>query len=425
MTKKQTMSLDEALQVILATDGDNPLRQMLEWMVQQALEHEMNGHLGADRYERSDERLGYRNGHKPRVFTTAVGDLELLTPQDRDGTFSTALFERYQRSDKALALSLMEMYVQGVSTRKVASITETLCGRSFSSQQVSKLAAELDEILEAWRTRRLDGEAYPYLFADATYQKVRENGRVVSKGMLIVMGINTLGRREILSVGIADTENTTTWSDTFRDLKRKGLSGVLLVTSDHHEGIKAAVARYFQGASWQRCQFHFMQNILPLCPKRERKALHTALRAAFDSEDLDSANRLTNEIIIRWAETNPALADRIEEGMVDALACFYFPPSHRKKIRTSNMLEWLNGQLRKRTRVVRIFPNEASCMRLMTALAMEQSEEWETSPRRYMDIDKLEDWVMDNNMHVPWLEGPGVWPFDEPAPAPDEEPAKA
>jgi transposase-like protein len=425
MAKKQSMTLEQALQVILAADGDNPLRQMLEAAVQGALELEMNGHLGADRYERCGARLGYRNGHRPRVFTAAVGDLNLLIPQDRDGTFSTALFERYQRSDKALALAMMEMYLQGVSTRKVASITETLCGRTFSSQLVSKLTAELDQILTGWRTRRLDGEAYPYLFADATYQKVRENGRVVSKGMLLVMGINTLGRREILSVGIADTENAVTWSDTFRDLKERGLTGVLLVTSDHHEGIKAAVSRYFQGASWQRCQFHFMQNVLPLCPKRERKALHTALRAAFDSEDLDGANRLTNEIIIRWAETKPALADRIEEGMVDALACFHFPPSHRKKIRTSNMLEWLNGQLRKRTRVVRIFPNEASCMRLMTALAMEQSEEWETSPRRYMDIDKLEDWVIENNMQVPWLEGPGVWPFDEPAPAPDGEPAKA
>lgn len=425
MAKKQSMPLDEALQVILATDGDNPLRQMLEWMVQQALEHEMGEHLGADRYERSSERLGYRNGHKPRVFTTAVGDLNLLIPQDRDGTFSTALFERYQRSDKALTLAMMEMYLQGVSTRKVAAITETLCGRTFSSQLVSKLTAELDEVLTAWRTRRLDGESYPYLFADATYQKVRDSGRVVSKGMLLVMGINTLGRREILSVGIADTENATTWSDTFRDLKERGLTGVLLVTSDHHEGIKAAVSRYFQGATWQRCQFHFMQNVLPLCPKRERKALRSALRAAFDSEDLEGANRLTNEIIIRWQKTKPALADRIEEGMVDALACFYFPSSHRKKIRTSNMLEWLNGELRKRTRVVRIFPNEASALRLITALAMERSEDWETSPRRYMDIDKLEDWVIENNMRVPWLEGPGVWPFDEPAPAPDGEPLKA
>jgi transposase-like protein len=240
------MTLEQALQVILAADGDNPLRQMLEWMVQQALELEMGEHLGADHYERSEERLGYRNGHRPRVFTTTVGDLDLLTPQDRDGTFSTSLFERYQRSDKALALAMMEMYIQGVSTRNVASITETLCGRSFSGQQVSKLAADLDEVLTAWRTRRLDGEAYPYLFADATYQKVRENGRVVSKGMLLVMGINTLGRREILSVGIADTENAVTWSDTFRDLKRRGLSGVLMVISDDHEGIKAAASRHFQ-----------------------------------------------------------------------------------------------------------------------------------------------------------------------------------
>jgi putative transposase len=424
MAKKQSMTLEEALQVVLAAEADNPLRQMLEWMVQQALELEMGEHLGADPYERSKERLGYRNGHRPRVFTTAVGDLNLLIPQDRDGTFSTSLFERYQRCDKALALSMMEMYLQGVSTRKVASITETLCGRSFSSQQVSRLAAELDEILEEWRTRSLRGEVYPYIFADATYQKVRENGRVVSKGVLIVMGINTQGRREILSVRIADTENATTWSDTFRDLKERGLTGVLLVTSDDHEGLKAAVNRHFQGSSWQRCQFHFMQNVLPLCSKSERRALRVSLRAVFDAEDIDSANRLVNEILIRWQEKKPAIADRIEEGMMDALTCFHFPPAHRKKIRTSNVLEWLNGQLRKRTRVVRIFPNEASALRLVTALAMEQSEEWETSPRRYVDIGRLEDWAIERGVSArSWV--PIDWPFDDLVASTEEEPEKA
>lgn len=426
MAKKQSMSLDQALQVILATDGDNPLRQMLEFMVQSALEHEMAEHLGADRYERSDERLGYRNGHKPRVFTTAVGDLDLLVPQDRDGTFSTALFERYQRSDKALALSLMEMYVQGVSTRKVASITETLCGRSFSSQQVSKLASELDEKLEAWRTRRLDNDAYPYLFVDAMYQKVRENSRVVSKGILVVMGVNTSEKREILSVRIADTENATTWSDTFRDLKERGLTGVLMVTSDDHEGIKAAVGRYFQGASWQRCQFHFIQNVLPLAAKGERKHLHARLREVFDSDDMAMALSHGRETVEFYAEKRPKIAEKIEEGIEDALACFYFPPAHRKRIRTTNALERLNEELRRRTRVVRIFPSEASALRLITALAVEQSEEWETG-RRYLDLGKLEDWVdLERKMDVPWLKGERPWPFDEPVePVPDKEPTRA
>ena len=330
MAKKQSMTFEEALQVILSSEGDNPLRQMLELATQGALECEMSEHVGAKPYERSEGRTGYRNGHRVRILTTAVGDLNLLVPRDRDGTFQTSLFERYQRSDKAFVLALMEMYLKGVSTRKVADITEKLCGKCFSSQQVSKLVRELDRTILQWRQRPLEGN-YPYLLVDARYEKVRSGGRVVSKGILIALGINEDGMREILDVEIADTENATTWSDLFKRLKKRGLSGVLLVTSDDHEGIKAAVGRHFQGASWQRCQFHFMQNILPLCPKRDRKALHTALRAAFDSEDLGGANRLTNEIIIRWAETKPALADRIEEGMVDALACFSFrPPTGRR-----------------------------------------------------------------------------------------------
>jgi putative transposase len=427
MAKNKSMPLDQALQVILASDGENPLRQMLEWMVQQALEHEMSAHLGAEPYERNNERLGYRNGHRTRVFTTRVGDLELLIPQDRDGTFSTALFERYQRSEKALALSLMEMYVQGVSTRNVKAITEKLCGKSFSSQQVSKLASELDERLTAWRTRSLEGEAYPYLWVDATYQKVRHSGRVVSMGVLIVMGTNTLGKREILSVEIADTENATTWSDTFRDLKERGLTGVLIVTSDDHEGIKAAVGRHFQGACWQRCQFHFLQNVLPLSPRSERKHLHRRLREVFDADDMEMALSRARQTVEFYSEEHPKIAERIEEGVEDTLACFNFPPAHRKKLRTTNPLERLNEELRRRTRVVRIFPGEASALRLITALAVEQSEDWETSPRRYLDLDKLEDWVdLEKKLDVPWLKEPRPWPFDEPGePAPVEEPSRA
>lgn len=426
MANNKRMPLDEALQVILAADDDNPFRMMLEWMAQQALEHEMTEHLGAESYERSDERLGYRNGHRERVFTTQVGDLNLLIPLDRDGTFSTVLFQRFQRSEKALTLSLMEMYVQGVSTRKVKEITEKLCGKSFSSQLVSKLAGELDEMLTEWRTRHLAGQAYPYLFADATYQKVRENGRVVSKGILMVMGTNWDGRREILSVEIADTENATTWSEVFRDLKERGVSGVICVTSDDHQGIKAAVSRYFQGASWQRCHFHFMQNVLPLAPKGLRRSLRTALRAVFDSGDLQEAQGLARQVIDRWEGIKPAIADRIEDGIDDCLACFHFPQAHRKRIRTSNMLEWLNGELRRRTRVVRIFPNQASALRLISALAMERSEEWETG-RRYLDMGKLEDWVdPERKGDVPWLKSDSeeapedTGPFDKVPGAPSE-----
>ena len=403
MAKKQSMTFEEALQVILSSEGDNPLRQMLELATQGALECEMSEHVGAKPYERSEGRAGYRNGHRVRILTTAVGDLNLLVPQDRDGTFQTSLFERYQRSDKAFVLALMEMYLKGVSTRKVADITEKLCGKCFSSQQVSKLVRELDRTILQWRQRPLEGN-YPYLLVDARYEKVRSGGRVVSKGILIALGINEDGMREILDVEIADTENATTWSDLFKRLKKRGLSGVLLVTSDDHEGIKAAVCRHFQGASWQRCQFHFLRNVLPLATRHQRKVLHSDLRSIFDSPDADTAWRRINDVLSNWRDLKPEVAEKIEEEIEETCAVLAFPQSHRKRIRTTNALERLNQELRRRTRVARIFPNEASALRLITALAIEQSEEWETG-RQYLDASLLEGWSFEQERE---------WPFDEP-----------
>lgn len=387
MAKKKSMTMEEALQVILASEGDNPLRMMLEYMVQASLEAEMTAHLGAENYERSQERTGYRNGHKPRIFTTAVGDLSLMVPQDRDGTFSPSLFARYQRSDKALVLALMEMYVQGVSTRKVARITEKLCGRSFSSQLVSQLAQDLDEKLALWRERPIEGD-HPYLIADARYDKVRCAGRVTSMGVLMVMAVNSEGKRTILAVEVADTENAGTWSELFCGLRDRGLSGVKLVTSDDHKGIKAAVARHFQGASWQRCQCHFMKNMLDMVAKGDKAALHADLRAVFDAQDPVTVNLRTKELLGKWICKRNDVADKIEEDIEDCLSCFHFPSAHRKRLRTTNALERLNQELKRRTRVVRIFPNRDSLLRLSSALAMEQAEEWETGCR-YLDIGLL------------------------------------
>lgn len=402
MAKKQRMTFEEALQVVLASNGDNPLRQMLQIAFQEALEYEMADHLGAKPYERTDERKGYRNGHRVRILTTAVGDLTLLVPQDREGTFQTSLFERYQRSDKAFVLALMEMYVKGVSTRKVADITEKLCGKSFSSQQVSRLARELDAKISEWRDRPLSGD-YPYLIVDARYEKVRSGGRVVSMGILAVLGINEGGMREILSIEVADTENSTTWSDLFKRLKKRGLKGVLLVTSDDHEGIKAAVGRHLQGASWQRCQFHFLRNVLPLATRAQRRILHSDMRTIFDSPDVETAWRRINEVLSNWHDINPAVAEKIEEGIEETTSVLSFPGPHRKRIRTTNALERLNQEIRRRTRVVRIFPNEASALRLIATLAIEQSEEWETG-RQYLDVSLLEGWTFEKD----------EWPFDEP-----------
>jgi transposase-like protein len=406
---------------------------MLEWMVQQALEHEMTEHLGAESYERSEERLGYRNGHRQRVFTTRLGDLELLIPLDRDGTFSTSLFERYQRSEKALVLSLMEMYVQGVSTRKVKGITEKLCGRAFSASLVSELAKGLDEKVEDWQNRTLG--AYPYLIVDATYQKVRRGGRVISQGVLIVLGIDSEGMREILEVRVADTENETTWSDLFRDLKRRGLKDVQLVTSDDHEGIKAGVKRYFQGASWQRCQCHFTKNVLALATKGQKTELKADLRAIFNSDDMNDLLSRLEETVHKWSEKRPAVADKLDEEIVDCLAVFCFPGPHRKRLRTTNALERFNEEIRRRTRVLRIFPNEHSCLRLIATLSMEQSEDWD---RRYLDMSLLKEWSplddelsrgmlkMTEGLDETSLAGQlaslvPAWPFDKPVPAGDSK----
>jgi transposase-like protein len=238
---------------------DDPgfLREIVERVVQELLEAEMTEHVGAAPYERSVARSGQRNGHKPRTLRTRVGTLNLAVPQDREGTFSTRLFARYQRNEKALVLALMEMYVEGVSTRKVKDITEALCGTSFSKSLVSSLAGRLDAELEAWRNRRLETAAYPYLFVDARYEKARVDGRVVSQGVLVASAVRELdGLREILAVEVADTESEATYQQLFRALKARGLKGVELVVSDEHAGLKAAVARHFQGASWQRCQVH-------------------------------------------------------------------------------------------------------------------------------------------------------------------------
>ena len=443
MARKKRIQMNEALETILRSGTDNPFRDLLEVTVQKALEMEMSAHLGAEAYERSDLRAGYRSGHRERVFTTRLGDIELLIPQDRDGTFSTALFERYERSEKALCLAMMEMYVQGVSTRKVKAVTEELCGRSFSHQQVSELASALDEKVTEWRTRPLD-DPYPYLIVDATYQKVRKGGRVVSQGVLIAMGVNSEnGMREILAVEIADTENETTWSDLFRDLKERGLSDVQLVTSDDHEGIKKAVGRHFQGASWQRCQCHFTKNVLSLATKGQKAELKADLRAIFDSDDFETLHWRLESIMDKWSEMRPRVADKIDEEIIDCLAVFCFPSAHRKRTRTTNALERLNEEIRRRTRVARIFPNEASCLRLIATLAMEQSEDW--GERRYLDMSLLEEWAplddefsravlkMTEGIDETGLAGSlsslipeRPWPFDEkPGPSPVGEPVKA
>ncbi len=372
---------------------DDPtfLKEIVERVVQELLEAEMSEHIGAAPYERNVTRTGHRNGHKPRTLRTRVGTLNLLVPQDREGTFSTGLFSRYQRNEKALVLALMEMYVEGVSTRKVKDITEELCGTSFSKSLVSSLAGSLDSELSAWRSRPLEAAAYPYLFVDARYEKARVDGRVVSQGVLVVSGVRDDGFREILAVEVADTESEATYQELFRSLKGRGLKGVELVVSDDHKGLKAAVERHFQGASHQRCQVHYARNLLGMVGVTRRKGLAADLRAIFAAPDGRSALGLASSVAKKWREKgHEKVAEHIEEHVEECLSCLAFPESHRRRIRTTNGLERLNQEIKRRTRVVRIFPTRQACLRLVSALAVEQSEEWLTG-RRYLDMEELRE----------------------------------
>lgn len=388
MTQKKDNASCPSLQEALINDPDF-LRDIVQQVCQQLLETELCRFLEAEPYERTQTRKGYRNGRRPRVLKTRVGSVELLVPRDREGRFQTELFERYQRSEKALVLTLQQMVLGGVSTRKVREITEKLCGTQFSRSQVSRLTQQLDEGLSSWRRRSLKG-TYPYLIVDAHFEHVRQDHQSFSQGVLKVLGVRKTGHREILAVDVGLTENEVFWSELFKDLWHRGLRGVQLVTSDDHPGLTEAIGRYFQGCGWQRCQVHFLRNVIKLVPKRERKVLARALQDVFDAPDLRQALDRLQALIKAYERRYPKVADKLEAEAEQALTCFHFPQPHRRRIRTTNVLERFHRELRRRTRVVGIFPNPQSCLRLTTALAMEQSEQW-ISGRRYLDMSPLEE----------------------------------
>jgi transposase-like protein len=401
MTKKDATTPPASTQELL-TDSPDLLREIVRSALQDILEAEMTEHVGADRHERTARRTGQRNGHKPRMLTTRVGTLTLMVPQDRDGTFSSKLFARYQRTEKAFVLALMEMYVVGVSTRKVARVTEELCGTTFSKSTVSALSGRLDAELSAWRTRSLSEHTWPYLFVDARYEKVRRGGRVVSQGVLIVYGVRDDGYREIVAVSCADTESEATYQELFADLKARGLSGVVLVTSDAHPGLKAAIARHFQGASWQRCQVHFNRDLLKKVAYRHRARLADDLKGIWAATTLSTALDTASRVADEWRGAHPKIAEAIDEECEECLTALHFPAGHRLFVRTNNALERFNQEIKRRTRVVRIFPNEEACLRLVSAMCAETSEEWMTN-RRFLDMDSLREMLEAERKEEPRL----------------------
>jgi putative transposase len=365
-------------------NGGDALRHVLEVLIQEVLEEEMTRFLGAGHYERSQERAGWRNGYKPRSFKTRVGRLELLVPKDREGNFQTELFERYQRSERALVLSVVQMYLQGVSTRKVKKVVEALCGLDISRSQVSVLTGKLQEETQAWRMRKLEG-SHPYLVADARYEKVREGGHVLSKGVLIVVGVRASGVREILGTWISHGETHATWSQAFEELKGRGLCGVKFIVSDDDKGLKAAVESSFPGVLWQRCQVHFIRNVLGRVRKGDRARVLELLRGITHSATLEQARRNLRESVEALDAEYPTVARLLEEHGEEILGVYALPASHRRRMRSTNMLERYHQELKRRTRVARIFPDEGSCLRLVTALSMETNEEWQE--RRYLDME--------------------------------------
>lgn len=379
----------EELQYLFSQDQG--MAKLLEKVLNEVLKAEVAEQLQAEPYERTEDRRGYRNGYREREMKTRVGTLELAVPRIRDGSFSTELFSRYQRSEQALVLALLEMVINGVSTRKIKRITEKLCGTSFSKSTVSELCKRLDPVVTAWNERDLSQKAYPFVIVDALYLKIRKDGRVVSQGALIAIGINEEGYREILGLKIGDSESEATWSEFFTWLKGRGLRGVELIVSDDHGGLVNAIRRHFQGASWQRCQTHFKRNILDSCPKALQVELKARLKLLFDAPDLVTARKLLDDILADFSEKAPKAMSCLESGFDDATVVMSLPQPYRRRLRSTNILERLNQEVRRRERVIRIFPNVESAMRLLGALLMEQDEIWSTG-RRYFNMERYQEW---------------------------------
>jgi transposase-like protein len=379
---------NEKIQELL--QGDRGMAVLLEPILNQILQAEMSEHLGAEPGERTDGRQGYRNGSYKRKLTTRVGRLELEVPRDREGRFQTALFERYQRSEKALVTTLMQMVVQGVSTRRVKEITTELCGRKFSSSTVSRLTEELDQQVQAWASRSLEQE-YPFLILDAMQLKVRRQGAVRSTTVMLAVGIREDGQREILGLESAFSETEEGWRRFIRQLKERGLSGVGVATSDAHSGLVQALREAFPGLIWQRCQAHFRRNVLDQTPSSYQDRMHQVLDQILEAPSQEEAQSQLDALRDELEEKAQAALEVLDEGFFDSTAVLALPGKYRRRLCTTNMLERFIQEIRRREKVIRIFPNQESVYRLVGALCAETHEEWSTG-RRYLDMEDYFEW---------------------------------
>jgi putative transposase len=388
MTRKQNSAKQMDWKAMMAEQQDF-LRPLIREVLQQVMEAEMDEALGAEKGERTSNRVGYRSGYYGRTLVTRVGKLELRVPQDRQGRFRTEIFERYQRSEKALVSALTEMYVQGVSTRKVKAVTEELCGHEFSASTISRMNQSLDKELDEFAQRRLE-DAYPYLILDARYEKVREGGVIRSQAVMLAIGIDWEGRRCVLSVELANRESASSWKNFVLGLKQRGLNGVELVVSDDHAGLRAAIQEVLPEAAWQRCYVHFLRNALDHLPRKADDECMTELRWIYDRRTIEEAHQDLAAWVKKWGKRYQKLCDWVEANIEETLTFYRLPRQHHKNMKSTNLLERLNEEIKRRTLVVRIFPNTASCLRLIRALAVEMHENW-IEAIRYLNMEFLKE----------------------------------
>jgi putative transposase len=377
MTYREDFTLPAEMMEQVQAQGLEVLPELIRIVINAAMQAERSEHLNAGPYQHTPERQGYANGYKPKTLRTRVGDITFAVPQVREGGFYPQALEKGLRSERALTLALAEMYVQGVSTRKVKAITEQLCGVNITSSAVSQAASQLDTELEKWRERPL-GE-YPFLFLDAYYEQVREDGQVRHLAVLVAVGVTSAGKREVLGVSVSLSEHEVHWRSFLETLKQRGLGGMQLITSDDHAGLRTARVAVFGGIPWQRCQFHLQQNAQGYVPRKEMQTEVAAdIRTIFDAPDRTTAEAYLARTVAKYQQSASRLSEWMVANLSDGLTVFAFPTAFRKLLRTTNGVERLHREVRRRARVVSIFPNSASCLRLVSAVLAEISEEWLT-----------------------------------------------
>ena len=388
MARGDNYTLPEALLEVLFTEGQDVLRRLMERLLNLLMLAERQEYLQAEPYQRTPQRRDQANGFKPKTLKTRLGPLSLRVPQVRKGPFYPSVLTKGLRSERAVWIALAEMYVRGVSTRKVAALVEDVLGLEISSSTVSRAAQELDETLQAWRERPLDEQAYPYLYLDAHYEPVRMDGQIRDVAVLVAVGVGADGHRRVLGVDVALSEQEAHWRQFLQHLVQRGLRGVELIISDDHAGLRAARQAVFGGLPWQRCQFHLQQNAQAYVPRKDmQREVATRIRDIFNAPNRAQAEQMLKALVAEMAKRAPRLAQWLETNLPEGFTVFAFPEPHRRKLRTNNTTERLTREMRRRARVVSIFPNEAACLRLMSAVLMEQDEAWATG-RLYLRFEE-------------------------------------